>query len=221
MNRTRLKATNTRMAGMLDDDRQQRARIEDVRSAQDVLDFWFGAPGTPGAGERRKAWFAKDLAFDTEIRARFGSLVGAALAGALDGWAAQVPTALARVLLLDQFTRNAFRDTAAAFSGDALALAAARAMCAAGQDLQLPPLQRAFAYLPFEHAESLPAQDEAVRLFTALAREDASLQDMLDYAERHRVVIARFGRFPHRNEVLGRASTDEERAFLLQPGSRF
>jgi uncharacterized protein (DUF924 family) len=203
------------------DDDLRRERIEDARSAEGVLDFWFGAPGTPGAGERRKAWFAKDAAFDLEIRVRFGRLIAAALAGALDGWAAQAPAALARVLLLDQFTRNAFRDTPAAFSGDVLALAAARAMFATAQDVQLRPLQRAFAYLPFEHAESLAAQDQSVRLFAALAAEDPSLQDMLDYAVRHHAVIARFGRFPHRNEVLGRASTAEELAFLQQPGSRF
>lgn len=194
---------------------------DDGAAAQAVFDFWFGARGTPDHGQRRQAWFAKDPGFDAGIRTRFGGLIAAALAGTLDAWAAHADGALARLLLLDQFTRNSFRDTPQAFAGDELALAAARAMCASGQDLQLPPLQRAFAYLPFEHAESLAAQDESVRLFTALVAVDGTLADMLDYAMRHRAVIARFGRFPHRNGILGRVSTEEERAFLLQPGSRF
>ena len=129
--------------------------------------------------------------------------------------------ALARVLLLDQFTRNAFRDTPRAFAGDARALKAAQAMVAARQDAALAPLQRQFVYLPFEHAESLPMQDEAMRLFGALAAEQPQFADLLEWARRHRDIIARFGRFPHRNALLGRASTPDEEAFLLLPGSRF
>lgn len=185
-------------------------------NAQAVLDFWFGSGDTA-----RAEWFRKEPAFDAHIAERFGALVERALAGELRDWQQAPDAALARILLLDQFTRNIFRDSARAFAGDCLALDAARAMVAARQDLQLPPLRRAFVYLPFEHAEDLAAQDEAVRLFRALADEAPTLKDMLDYAHRHRAVIARFGRFPHRNVLLGRDSTAEEALFLREPGSRF
>jgi uncharacterized protein (DUF924 family) len=187
-------------------------------TADDVLAFWFGPPGT---SEVRAEWFKKDPAFDQSIRERFGPLVETALAGGLLDWSRRPDSALARILLLDQFTRNAFRDTPRAFEGDTLALAEARAMVASGQVRQLPPLRLAFVYLPFEHAEDLPMQDESVRLFEDLVALDPARADMLDYARRHREVIARFGRFPHRNEILGRESTPEELAFLAQPGSRF
>ena len=190
-------------------------------AAREVLDFWFGAPGSAEHGRSRSEWFRKSEAFDAEIAQRFGSLIEHALDGGLRGWAAQAEAALARILLLDQFTRNVFRGTARAFAGDALALAAARAMVASGQDRALLPVQRSFVYLPFEHAEELAMQDESVRLFTALAAVTPELSNMLDYALRHRVIVARFGRFPHRNALLGRASTVEELAFLQEPGSGF
>jgi uncharacterized protein (DUF924 family) len=190
-------------------------------TARDILDFWFGVPGSAVHGQSRREWFRQSEAFDAEISRRFGGPIEQALRGAMQGWAEQAETALARILLLDQFTRNAYRNTLRAFAGDALALAGARAMLSAGHDALLPPLQRAFAYLPFEHAEDLDAQDEAVRLFSHLAAEAPALRDMLDYAQRHRAVIARFGRFPHRNAQLGRASTEAELAFLREPGSRF
>ena len=189
--------------------------------ADAVLDFWFGAPGSPQFGTARKAWFSKDAAFDAAIRERFGALVERALRGELDAWAEAPRSALAQILLLDQFTRNAFRATARSFAGDARALAAASRMVGSRQDQSLPPLMRAFVYLPFEHAEGLAMQDEAVRLFTKLVSEAPEHADMLDYAHRHRAVIERFGRFPHRNEVLGRRSTAEEIAFVKQPGSGF
>ena len=189
--------------------------------AQAVLDFWFGAEGLPQHGQVRAEWFRKDTAFDAQIAQRFGGLVGDALAGGLTAWAAHPACRLARIVLLDQFTRNMFRDTAQAFAGDALALEAARSLVAEGLDATLRPEQRVFAYLPFEHHESLAMQDESVRLFSALAAEAPSLQNMLDYAHKHRAVIARFGRFAHRNELLGRASTAAELAFLKEPGSRF
>jgi uncharacterized protein (DUF924 family) len=192
-----------------------------VPDAQGVLDFWFGAPGSATHGQWRDAWFRKDAVFDAEIAQRFGPAVATALAGGLREWPVGPETALARILLLDQFTRNMFRDTPRAFAGDALALAAAQQMVAAGEDRALDPIRRAFVYLPFEHAESLPMQDESVRRFTALADTMPALRHMLDYAHRHREVIVRFGRFPHRNAVLGRAGTAEERAFLSQPGTRF
>jgi uncharacterized protein (DUF924 family) len=190
-------------------------------SARGVLDFWFGAPGSAGYGTARTEWFRKDAAFDALIARRFGSLVERALAGGLRDWDAAADSALARIIVLDQFTRNSFRGTARAFAGDALALQAARAMVAARRDATLAPLQRAFAYLPFEHAEDATAQDESVALFTRLAADAPDTRDMLDYAHRHRDVIRRFGRFPHRNEALARPSSADELAFLEQPGSRF
>jgi uncharacterized protein (DUF924 family) len=190
---------------------------------QEVLDFWFLPPGAEGYGKPRAEWFRKDERFDAEIAERFGGAIAQAVAGGLREWDREgAQGALARILVLDQFTRNAFRGTPASFSGDALALAAASELVASGADQSLTPLRRSFAYMPFEHAEDARMQEKAVTLLAALA--DANHQDfdgMLDYAHRHRGVIARFGRFPHRNPILGRASTPEELAFLSQPGSGF
>jgi len=194
------------------------------RAANDpdaVLDFWFGAPGSSEFGSARKAWFSKDAVFDATIGERFGALVERALRGELEGWADAPRSALAQIVLLDQFTRNAFRGTARAFAGDSRALAAASRMVGSRHDEALAPFMRAFVYLPFEHAEGLAMQDEAIRLFTKLVSEAPEHADMLDYAHRHRDVIERFGRFPHRNDVLGRQSTAEEIAFIKQPGSGF
>jgi len=189
--------------------------------SQAVLDFWFGAEHAPEFGTLRAEWFRKDPAFDAAIASRFGALVERALRGELAEWDAHPAGALARILLLDQFTRNLYRDTARAFAGDALALKAARTLVAAGQDTALRPEQRVFAYLPFEHSEDRAMQEESVRLFTRLAAEAPALAGYLDYAHRHHAVVARFGRFPHRNEALDRVSTAEELAFLQEPGSRF
>jgi len=189
--------------------------------ADAVLDFWFGAPGSSEFGSARKAWFSKDAAFDMTIRERFGALVERALRGELDAWGDEPTSALAQILLLDQFTRNAFRGSARSFAGDARALAAASRMVGSRQDEALAPFMRGFVYLPFEHAEGMAMQDEAIRLFTKLANDAPEHADMLDYAHRHRAVIERFVRFPHRNESLGRQSTAEERAFIEQPGSGF
>ena len=189
--------------------------------AQMVLDFWFGAPGSAVFGSARREWFAKDEAFDALIRERFGAAIERALRGELEAWAEAAPSALAQILLLDQLTRNAFRGTARAFAGDARALAAASRMVGSRQDESLAPFMRGFVYLPFEHAESMAMQDEAVRLFARLAAEAPEQADMLEYAHRHRSVIERFGRFPHRNDILGRRSTAEEIAFIAQPGSGF
>ena len=188
--------------------------------ARAVLDFWFAADGADADGART-VWFAKDDAFDVEIRTRFGPSIERALRGELDGWAGEPEAALARILLLDQFTRNAFRGTPRAFAGDAAALAAASAMVGGRLDEALVGYPRAFVYLPFEHAESLAMQDEAIRLFNRLVAVFAQAADMLDYACKHRAVIERFGRFPHRNAILGRQSTAEEIAFLARPGSGF
>ena len=184
--------------------------------AEAVIDVWFGDR------ERAKPeWFRKDPAFDVSIRTRFGAVIRAALAGGLADWDRTPPGALARLVVLDQFTRNAYRDTPRAFAGDALALAAARALVADGRDRGFKPLQRGFVYLPFEHSEDLADQAESLRLFGALAAEHPAQAEALEWARRHHAVIARFGRFPHRNAILGRASTAEELAFLEEPGSRF
>ena len=185
-------------------------------SPEAVLDFWFGTDD-----QARAEWFRKDEAFDRLIADRFGALVERALAGELREWDAKPASALARILLLDQFTRNIFRGTPRAFAGDPRALAAARSLVASGGDTALPPLRRSFVYLPFEHAEDLQAQHEAVRLFSALEASAPQATGMLEYALRHRDIIARFGRFPHRNAILGRESTPEEIAFLREPGSSF
>ncbi len=186
--------------------------------SHNVLGFWFGEPPaiTP-----RTEWFQKNDDFDRDIERRFGPLIERALRHALSAWRSQAAAALAEIVVLDQFTRNVFRNTPRAFAGDPLALEAARAMVRTGQHAELPPLQRVFAYLPFEHDESIASQDESVRLYTALHESAPGMDGFLDYAHRHRDVIARFGRFPHRNAIVGRASTPEETAFLAQPGSSF
>lgn len=185
-------------------------------AARAILEFWFGAGDAP-----RAEWFRKDADFDARIRARFGAQVERALGGALLEWDAAPAGALARILLLDQFTRNLFRGQARAFAGDALALAAARALVARGGDRALGALERWFVYLPFEHAEDAAAQAESLRLFGALTDEQPQLRDALEWARRHAAVIARFGRYPHRNAALGRTSTPAEIEFLKQPGSAF
>lgn len=187
-----------------------------MRAPQAVLDFWFGA--APWAF--RPEWFRKDAAFDETLRERFGPLVDQALAAAL-GWGMAPAETLAEILVLDQLPRNLFRGQARAFAGDARARTLALGLVDSGAHLQLHPLQRLFAYLPLEHAEDPALQDRSVALFGALAAGHAGFGEVLDYAERHRDVIRRFGRFPHRNAALGRASTPEELAYLATPGSGF
>lgn len=185
-----------------------------------ILDFWFGASGSPEGGQTRSLWFTKSEATDELIRDRFGEVVGAALRGELQRWAdGNARDALALILLLDQFTRNIHRDTARAFAGDAKALVVAKRLVADGRDRQLAPLERWFVYLPFEHSEQIADQHESLRLFAALAEE--GLAEPLVWARKHYEVIVRFGRYPHRNALLDRASTAEEIEFLRQPGSRF
>lgn len=189
---------------------------------QDVLDFWFLPASHEGHGKPRDEWFRKDAAFDAAIHDRFGALIALAVAGGLREWDQQGPQGkLARILVLDQFTRNSARGKPDAFAGDALALAAARELVDSGAHLELTPVQRSFAYMPFEHAEDAAMQELAVRLFSELSKENPGFESALDYAHRHRGVIARFGRFPHRNPILGRASTADELAYLSQPGSGF
>ncbi|RTL53502.1 MAG: DUF924 domain-containing protein [Rhodocyclaceae bacterium] len=192
-----------------------------MTTPQAILDFWFLPVDHPGHGKPRPEWFRKDDAFDDLIRQRFGAAIESALAGGFQDWRAKASGALAYILVLDQFTRNAFRDSAKAFSGDGLALAAAANVVAQEWDKTLPVVQRWFVYMPFEHAESVAEQERSVALFSALAAEVEGYGDVLDYAQRHRDIVRRFGRFPHRNRLLGRASTTEEIEFLKLPGSSF
>lgn len=196
---------------------------------QPLLDWWFGAdPGTATeiAAARHGLWFGKRDSQDREAEARFGAQVEQALAGGLREWGDDPQGWLALLILLDQLPRMIFRDTPRAFAGDSLARPLLRDGLDRGWDRRLAPIQRVFAYLIFEHAEDLSLQNRAVGLFTDLLNEAADderavFAGYLDFAERHQRIIARFGRFPHRNAILGRPSTDEEQAFLREPGSRF
>lgn len=187
-----------------------------MHTAQQILDFWFG--GDIQAQQRR--WFGKDEQTDTWMRDQFIDDYQAAVAGQLAGWIDTAPAGLALVLLLDQFPRNLFRGTPQAFASDALARETANEMIVRGLDQALIPRQRMFVYLPFEHSETLQDQLRSVALFETL-RDAEGMAEVLRYAYLHRDVIARFGRFPHRNALLGRASTAQELDFLRQPGSSF
>ena len=193
-----------------------------------VLDYWFGADRAdalrnPG---RARLWWRKDPVTDADIRTRFEPLVVQALAGECEGWARRPSGLLALVILTDQFTRTIYRGTPRAFAGDPLALAWCRQGLAAGMDRSLHPLERLFLYLPLEHSEALADQEACIALMQVLVAEAepaarALLADALNYARRHGEVIRRFGRFPHRNAILGRESTAAEIAFLKTPGSAF
>lgn len=190
-----------------------------TRRPQEVLDFWFGPRARP-------LWFAKDAAFDAEIRAGFEATHGQAAAGRLVGWEQAAESCVALVILLDQFPRNMYRGTAKAFAADSLARAVAARAIERGFERDLDFDQRTFLYLPFEHSEDLADQERGVGLFRALAEaQTGALRDkgfeQLKYAERHREIIARFGRFPHRNQALGRETTAAEAAFLEEPMSSF
>ena len=193
-----------------------------------VLDFWLGDdfPSPDSAGERMRRWFVKDAAADARIREQFGEAIDAALAGAFDDQVVDTRDWLALLILLDQFTRNVFRDSPRAFAGDDKALALTLAGIARGDDQHVHPMARLFCYLPLEHSEELAMQDRSVELFRGFSEQASadvapSAEGWLDYAIRHRDVIARFGRFPHRNVLLGRISTLEELAYLAEPGSGF
>jgi len=195
---------------------------------QDLLHWWFGqgTSATEIAAEKQRLWFGYRPQQDAEARERFGALVEQALNGDLQDWAELPEGWLALVLLLDQLPRMIHRDTPRAFAGDERAQQLVRDGLAHGGDMLLSPIQRVFIYLVLEHAENRAVQDLAVAHFTALRdiaaeHEQALFRDFLDYAERHREVISRFGRFPHRNAILGRDSSDAEQSFLQQPGSSF
>lgn len=197
-------------------------------TSDDILDFWFGPPGSNAeiAARQGKLWFGKSAANDQAVIERFsGTLIDAA-AGRLDHWIATPRGRLALVIVLDQFPHHIHRDRPQAFATDPQALALGLAALETGEDRALMPVERVFLYLPLEHAESLAMQARAVELFEALAAEAAAdertlFDNFLDYAHKHLDVVARFGRFPHRNAILGRPSTPKEIEFLKQPGSRF
>jgi uncharacterized protein (DUF924 family) len=186
--------------------------------ALEVLHFWFGEGDE--YGKRHKRWFEKNPAFDAEITERFGPLHAEILAGKHPDWLEEPRPCLARVIVLDQFPRHIHRGTARAFSSDALALEAAKHFVGKGWDRELLAVERMFAYLPFEHSESLEDQERACTLCEALLAFP-EVADTYRYALAHRDIIRRFGRFPHRNAALGRASTREEIEFLKEPGSSF
>ena len=190
-----------------------------------VLDFWFGSdPLKPLAN--KDLWFTKNPAFDEQIRSLFEAQVQQAKSGAFDDWAQTPRGSLALLILLDQFPRNIYRDQSAAFESDPKARKIAETAIARGFDEELSPIERCFMYLPLEHAEDLAAQETSVELFKSLAKKAepdlrAMTQVTLDYAVRHRDVIKKFGRFPHRNSILNRVSTKAEVDFLATPNSSF
>jgi steroid delta-isomerase-like uncharacterized protein len=194
----------------------------------ELLAFWFGTElDSPEAmAERGRLWFEGGADVDRELRARFGDLPERAASGALDGWRDSPRSALALVIALDQLPRNLFRGSARTFGYDGLALEAASAALERGFDRDVHPLEAGFFYLPFEHAERLDCQERSVALFEALAARGpahlrSALESWADFARRHRDVIARFGRFPHRNALLGRLPTAAERAYLESGGESF
>jgi uncharacterized protein (DUF924 family) len=191
-----------------------------VNTPGEILDFWFGREGEEGYGEFREAWFTKDPEFDREVRDRFEGAYEEAAAGRLEHWKDEARSCLALIILLDQFTRNMFRGDPKTYATDDKALEAARHAVEHAYDRELTPYGRLFVYLPFEHSEDLEDQRFSVELFRGLAAEMGS-EDLLDYAVRHLEIIERFGRFPHRNEILGRATTPEEAEFLRGPDSSF
>lgn len=209
------------------------APVLDPRLAQ-VLEYWLGSerPSNASALARQSLWFTKSEATDEEIRKRFGAVLLEALAGKLHAQAQHPLGWLALLIVLDQFTRNAYRGTAKAFAGDVQALALAQQGIDAGwdQDPAIPLAARIFCYLPLEHAEDAALQTHSVIAFEDLAAQaqeagDAQVSHLLagalDYAQRHQSVIEQFGRFPHRNRPLGRSSTADEMEYLSKPGSGF
>lgn len=175
----------------------------------DVLEFWFNEL-------EPKQWFVKDRDLDAMIEARFSLLVEQARAGELFSWRVTPQGRLAEIILIDQFSRNIFRDKPESFSADPVALVLAQETIGAGADQRLDVQERAFLYMPFMHSESQAIHEQAVVLF-----DQPGLEYNLEFEYKHKAIVDRFGRYPHRNEILGRKSTEEEIAFLKAPGSSF
>lgn len=199
-----------------------------IASFGEVLDFWFGDSGTTEAvvARQRPLWFGKSPENDALVAERFGATLDAAMRGELDDWLDTPVGRLALTIVLDQFPHHVWRGDGKSFSCDPKALKLALDTVQRHDDELVSPLARVFLYLPLEHAETLDVQDLSVALFEKLLREiegeeKAVFESFLDYARKHRDVVARFGRFPHRNAMLGRESTAEELEFLKEPGSRF
>ncbi|GIK35842.1 MAG: hypothetical protein AMXMBFR45_01360 [Gammaproteobacteria bacterium] len=193
-----------------------------------ILDFWFSAAelDAPQIDSRMERWFGSDPALDQQIRTEFGPLVERALAGELDGWATSAEGRLALILLLDQFCRNIHRGSAMAFAGDRRALKLCIEGSMGNEYRTLSPVQRVFFFMPLQHAESAGVQDKSVRIYNALAEgvSDTLRETFLtfaQFAELHRDIVARFGRFPHRNRVLGRSNTPEEDSYLAADAPSF
>lgn len=183
--------------------------MENIMAPDDILNFWFNEI-------KQSQWWTKDLAFDQEVRERFGHVHTAAQQCELYLWRNTARGRLAEVIILDQFSRNMFRDSAGSFASDPQALSLAQEAVAIGADKQLTDMERSFLYMPYMHSESLLVHEEAVRLFT-----QNGIDSNLEFELKHKVIIEKFGRYPHRNSLLGRASTEEEIEFLKQPGSSF
>lgn len=199
-----------------------------MASVDVVLDEWFGPLDEQGhaSPEKSKRWFEKNAGFDAHLRERYGEWVERALMGELDAWCSEPAGRVALLLLLDQFTRNIFRGTPRMFEGDPHALGIARETAGEEADAMFLPVQRSFTLMPLMHSEVLGDQEACVQAFERLSRSAPPSHRPgfaygRDYAIAHRDIVARFGRFPHRNETLGRTSTPEELEFLKQPGSAF
>ena len=186
----------------------------------EVLDFWFGQEGDPEYGQFREEWFRKDPSFDARVTEQFADLYEEAAGGNLDGWRDDAESCLALVILLDQFPRNMFRGDGRTHAEDSRALGASEYAVEHALDRELPAFQRMFLYMPFMHSESVEDQRRSVEMFERLAGEEGA-PDVVSYAVAHRDIVERFGRFPHRNEILGRETTPEEAVFLTKEGSSF
>ncbi|HYW04150.1 MAG TPA: DUF924 family protein [Gammaproteobacteria bacterium] len=198
------------------------------RRAREILDFWFGRLEPDGfpVRPRTRLWFRGTARLDREIAAGFREDMDRAAGGALDDWAGAARSCLALVLLLDQFPRNVHRRTPAAFAGDPKALAICRHALARGHERHLVLAERMFLFMPLQHAEAREVQEASVRLYrqawcAAAGGTRRKLRGFLDSAVEHRDIVRRFGRFPHRNAILGRDSTPDERAFLEREGRRY
>jgi uncharacterized protein (DUF924 family) len=199
-----------------------------IETPESILQFWFGSNSDDAATVERQSrlWWKKDERTDAIIRERFERCVLMAARGELDAWSAAPRGRLALIILTDQFPRNIYRGTAQAFAFDVLARTWCKEGIRIGAHEALRPIERVFFFLPLEHSESMDDQEQAIALFRELAenadaRHKAAFDGFLDFALRHRDIIARFGRFPHRNRILRRESSPQEQEFLLQPGSGF